>query len=366
MSKIKEVIHYLDSIAPNAYQESYDNAGLLTGDPGQEVKGISVTLDVTEDVVQEAIEHGCNLIVSHHPIIFKGLKKLTGSNYVERTIIKAIQNNIAIYGMHTNLDNIHTGVNRKICEKLGLKNCHILSPKSGTLSKLTTFVPKDYTTNVLDGLFDAGAGNIGEYSHCSYVINGRGTFLPGENANPHIGKQNELEEVNEDRIEVVFPSYLKNKVTNALNEAHPYEEVAYYLHDLVNANPEVGAGMTGRLDKVMTAKRFIQHLRTAMNLKVIRHTALISDKIEKVAVCGGAGSFLLPAAINAGAQVFISSDFKYHEFFDADGKITIMDIGHYESEVFTKELLHELLYKKFPNIALQFSKVNSNPIDYAV
>jgi len=361
---IKDVTDYLESLAPRAYQESYDNAGLIVGQPTATVKGILVTLDCIEDVVQEAIDSGCNLIVAHHPIIFKGLKKLNGNSYVERTVIKAIKNDIAIYAIHTNLDHVHTGVNRKICEKIGLKNLTILAPKKDTLSKLVTFIPKENTEAVMAALHEAGAGQIGNYKNCSFRLEGTGTFMPNEEATPHIGKVNQQEFVNEVQVEVIFPTHLEGKIMTALRKSHPYEEVAYYLTSLNNENQEVGAGMVGELEKPMEPLAFLQYLKKNMDLNVIRYTPLLQKTIKRVSVCGGSGSFLLQNAIRAGADVFVTADFKYHEFFDADNRIIIADIGHYESEVCTKELLKEVLMKKFPTFAINFSKTVTNPISY--
>lgn len=362
--RIKDITDFLESIAPRSYQESYDNSGLITGNPQQEVRSILVTLDCTEEVVREAIQKNCNLIVAHHPILFKGLKKLTGSNYVERTIIDAIRNDIAIYAIHTNLDNVHTGVNRKIAEKIGLSNLQILAPKTNSLSKLVTFIPKQNTAAVLEALHAAGAGQIGNYNNCSFQVEGTGTFKPNEAANPHIGKANEQEFVQESRIEVIFPAYAEKAILKALREAHPYEEVAYYVTALNNENQEVGAGMVGELANGLEPIDFFKRLKVSMDLKVIRHTRLIEKPVKKVAVCGGSGSFLLADAIRSGAQVFVTADFKYHEFFDAEDRIIIADIGHYESEVFTKELLQEVLTKKFPTFAINFSTSVTNPISY--
>lgn len=362
--KVKDITEYLETIAPRAYQESYDNSGLLTGEPNQELTGILITLDCTEEVVEEAVAKKCNLIVAHHPIIFKGLKKITGSTYVERTIIKAIRNNIAIYAIHTNLDNVHTGVNKKIAEKIGLKNINVLVPKTDTLTKLVTFIPREHTAGVLQALYDAGAGQIGNYRNCSFKTEGTGTFMPTGDANPHIGEVNRQEEVREDRAEVIFPAHLESRIIGALKSAHPYEEVAYYLTRLANTNQEVGSGMAGELEQPVEPIEFLKRLKSSMNLTAIRHTRLLDRKVKKVAVCGGSGSFLLPHAIRSGADFFVTADFKYHEFFDAEGKITIADIGHYESEIFTKELLGEIFNKKFPTFAVNFSATDTNPVRY--
>ncbi|MEZ4971969.1 MAG: Nif3-like dinuclear metal center hexameric protein [Cyclobacteriaceae bacterium] len=362
--KIKDVTSHLERFAPPSYQESYDNSGLLTGDREWLVKGILLTLDCIESVVDEAIERNCNLIIAHHPIIFKGLKKITGSNYVERTIIKALKNDIAIYAIHTNLDNVIRGVNHKIAEKIGLVDLEILSAKDDSMSKLVTFIPQKDVEQVMVALHEAGAGNIGRYEHCSFQIPGKGTFRPGPDTNPHIGKAGEQETVDEIRAEVIFPSHQKNQVLKALRESHPYEEVAYYLSPLDNANQEVGAGIIGRLTTPMEPLAFLRRLKDVMNTASIRYTELPKTPIEQVAVCGGAGSFLLPVAKAKGASAYVSADFKYHEFFDAEGQILIADIGHYESEQFTKDLLKEVLDKKFPNFALYFSKTVTNPISY--
>jgi len=360
---IKDVTDHLEALAPRSYQEGYDNSGLLTGDASELVKGVLVTLDCTEDVVNEAIQQNCNLIVAHHPIIFKGIKKLTGQNYVERTVIKAIKNDIAIYAIHTNLDHVHTGVNKKICERIGLTNLKILQSKKDTLMKLVAFIPKENAGDVMNALHKAGAGNIGNYKNCSFQVVGEGTFMATGDAQPHIGQTNQQERVEEVRAEVIFPKHLSGSVLSALKKSHPYEEVAYYLSSLENENKEVGAGMIGDLEQEMEPIEFLARLKKAMNTSCIRHTAPVKN-IKKVAVCGGAGSFLLASAISQRADVLVSSDFKYHEFFDADQKIMIADVGHYESEQFTKDLLIEVLKEKFTTFAIIFSKTATNPLSY--
>ena len=364
MTKIKDIEEHLAAFAPPSLQESYDNAGLITGDRQAEVAGILVAIDCTEPVVEEAVQKGCNLIIAHHPIIFRGIKKLTGTNYVERTLIKAIQNNIAIYAIHTNLDNILAGVNFKIAEKLGLEHIQILKPTSDNLLKLTTFIPKNDTEKVLAELHSAGAGMIGNYKNCSFRQEGTGAFLPDEKSNPSIGQRGTQTYVTEDRVEVILPAYRKSDVLRALKHTHPYEEVAYYLSRLENENQDTGAGIIGQLAKPMDTQNFLSHIQKTMQATVIRHTAAVQNKINTVALCGGSGSFLLKDAIQQKADIFITADFKYHEFFDADGRIMIADIGHYESEQFTKELIYDKLTEKFANIALHFTDVNTNPIFY--
>lgn len=362
--QIGEVIQYLEELAPPSLQESYDNSGLLVGNRGTEITSALISLDCTEEVVQEAIDKGCNLIISHHPIVFGGLKRFTGSTYVERVVMAAIKNDIALYAIHTNLDNVALGVNKKIADKLGLEKARILNPKSKLLQKLTTFVPKDQAKEVANALFEAGAGNIGQYEHCSFSSAGTGSFKAKEGATPYVGAVGDVHYEQEERIEVIFESHKSSKVLSALNKAHPYEEVAYYLHSLENQHQDIGSGMIGTLAEPMLFEDFISHLKKSMDLRVVKATAQVADTVKTVALCGGSGSFLLRSAIAQKADVYISSDFKYHEFFDAEGRITIMDIGHYESEQFTIDLLHEWLREKFSNFALLKTEVITNPINY--
>lgn len=362
--KIQDIVSYLEKVAPPSYQESYDNSGLITGNLSDDVKGILCSLDATEEVIDEAISLGCNLVIAHHPIIFKGLKSLTGKNYVERTVIKAIKHDIAIYAIHTNLDHVAHGVNKKIADKIGLVKTSILQPKKALLSKLVTFVPFEAKQKVLTALFEAGAGEIGAYAGCSFISEGIGTFTPSDQANPHKGSKGSPHEEPEARIEVLLPSFLEKKVLAALKISHPYEEVAYYVHQLENDNQLVGAGMVGELAYPVDELEFLKSLKSNMDLQVIKHTQLLGKPIRKVALCGGAGIFLLPLAKRSGAEIFITSDIKYHEFFDAENQIIVCDIGHYESEIFTKELLVEILSQKFTNIALYLTKVVTNPITY--
>lgn len=362
--KLKEITAHLESIAPLAYQESYDNAGLICGNGDMEIKAALICLDSTEAVLDEAIANGCNLVIAHHPIVFSGLKKFNGKNYVERVIIKAIKNDIAIYAAHTNLDNVHDGVNAKIAEKLGLKNCRILSPQKGKLLRLITFCPEEKAEEVRKAIFSAGAGTIGNYDECSFNSMGTGTFRAGENTDPYVGKPGEQHHEKEVKIETILPGHLESKVISAMIKAHPYEEVAYDLIPLENKHTQIGSGLVGELVEGMDEMTFMKHLKSAMKAEGIRFTALKGKKIQKVAVCGGSGSFLLPDAIRAGADIFVTADFKYHQFFDADNQIVIADIGHYESEQFTTELFYEILRKKFSTFALHLSKINTNPINY--
>jgi dinuclear metal center YbgI/SA1388 family protein len=364
MTKIKEIAALLQQLAPLSYQESYDNSGLQTGNPDAEVKSVLVTLDCTLAVLDEAMAAGCNLVVAHHPVIFRPLKQLTGRDEVEQIIIKAIQNNLAIYACHTNLDNVLTGVNAKIGEKIGLQNLKILSQKTGNLLKLVTFAPLPDTEKVLTALHQAGAGQIGEYQNCSFRVSGTGSFKPSVKANPHIGEPDRQEEVAENRVEVIFPDHLKGKVLAALFAAHPYEEVAYDIYRLENANQETGSGMLGILPKPMAAAEFLTYVKERMQLNTVRHTALPDKMIHKVAVCGGAGSFLIKDALRQEADAYLTADLKYHEFFIPASRMLLADIGHYESEVFTKEIFYDIIRKKFTNFAVLKSKVNTNPVRY--
>jgi dinuclear metal center YbgI/SA1388 family protein len=362
--KIQQLINCIEQSAPLTYQELYDNAGLLTGDPDWEVTNALLTLDTTEAVIDEAIEKSCNLIIAHHPIIFRGLKKLTGQNYVERTVIKAIKNDIAIYAAHTNLDNVKRGVNSMICDRLQLTNRQILSPASGTLRKLFTFAPVNEAEKVRNALFEAGAGHIGNYSEASFNVDGTGTFKGGEDTNPYVGEKGKQHHEAETKIEVIFPRHLEKPILNALLAVHPYEEPAYDVVSLENASQNIGSGMVGELVEPATEEDFLQQVKRQMQTGCIRYTALLNKPVKKIAVCGGAGSFLLKNAIAAGADVFVSADFKYHEFFDADGRIVIADIGHFESEQFTIDIFYDLLTKKFPTFAPLKSNIRTNPINY--
>ena len=313
-------------------------------------------------MVDEAIDKKANLIIAHHPILFSGLKSLTGKNYVERTIIKAIKNDIAIYAIHTNLDNVAGGVNKKLATTIGLLNTVILKPLNN-LQKLVTFIPQQNTHEVINKLHNIGAGNIGNYSECSFKVSGKGSFRPNEKAHPAIGETNKTEEVDEDRVEIIFPRHLSHAVVAELKDAHPYEEVAYYLTNLENVNQDNGAGMIGELAEALSPDAFLKHLKKSLSLSCIRHTEFNSE-IKKVAICGGSGSFLINEAKNHNVDAFVTGDVKYHEFFDAESSLMLCDIGHYESEVGTKELLYDLLTKKFTNFALHLSKSVTNPIKY--
>jgi len=362
--KIKEITNYLESLAPISSQESYDNSGLIVGDASSEVSNVLISLDCLEATVEEAIEKKCQLIISHHPIVFKGLKKLNGKNYIERTVIKAIKNDIAIYAIHTNLDNYRFGVNYEIGKRIGLNNIRILQPKNEVLSKLICYVPEDHISAVSQVMFDAGAGRIGDYDECSFSTAGQGSFRPNDAAQPFIGSSGERSRIKEEKFEVVCSNHTINQVVRAMISAHPYEEVAYEIFPMLNSNPYEGSGMVGELEEPMRSENFLAHLKKTFNCGVIRHTAITTEYVEKVAYCGGAGSFLLSAAKSSGADIFITGDYKYHEFFDADGGIIIADIGHFESEQYTSHRIAKILTEKFATFAVHLTEVNTNPINY--
>ena len=363
--KIKEVVCFLDELAPLCYQESYDNVGLLVGDPSQELQSILTTLDVSESTLEEAKKKGSNLIVSHHPIIFKGLTRLTGRSLQERLIVDAIKSQIALYAMHTNLDNLSCGLNMHAAHLLKLSQCRILRPKRDTLSKLETLLPEDQADQVLAALHEAGAGSIGPYTHCSFRSEGLGTFLPGEGANPFVGKPHQLEKLKEIRLELILPSHRESAVLEALLSAHPYEQPAYYFTRLSNQDPAVGSGVVGHLPTPLSVGEFLQILSDSFGATCIRHTSYTAS-VERVAFCGGASSFLLPDAFKSGAQAFVSADLKYHDFFDAPPGLLLCDIGHAESEEHVKRWISDQLKQKFPNIAVQSSSHSTNPIHYFI
>ena len=364
--KIRDIIAALEIFAAPELQEDYDNAGLITGQHDSDCTGVLCCLDVNLEVLAEAVANNCNLVLAHHPIIFKGLKKLNGSNYVEQVIIEAIRKNIAIYACHTNLDNVVMGVNNSIAEKLGLKNLRILSPKTKILRRLITFSPLEHAEKVRKAVFAAGAGHIGKYAECSFNSIGTGTFKAEEGANPYVGDVGKQHQEQENKIEIVYPFYLETQVVKALVAAHPYEEVAYDIFTMENVHFGIGAGVIGELDEPVDEKTFLSRLKSAFGLTVVRHTTLRGEPVKKVAVCGGSGAFLIRKAVASGADFYISSDIKYHEFFDAEGKTVVADIGHYESEQYTIDLLQALVLKKFPTFAVLKTRVNTNPVAYFI
>jgi dinuclear metal center YbgI/SA1388 family protein len=361
---LADLITFLEKLAPTHYQENYDNSGLLLGDPEKTITRALIAVDVTEAVIEEAIQNKCDLIVSHHPLIFKGLKRLTGSTYVERLVIKAIQYNLAIYAIHTNLDNVQAGINRILGQKLGLDKLRILAPKKDLLCKLVTFCPIKDAEHVRKALFEEGAGRIGEYDSCSFNLEGTGSFRGSEDSDPHVGEKGKLHYEPEVRIETILPRYLEKRVVNALITAHPYEEVAYDIYPLGNEFTAVGSGMIGELQKEMDELDFLQTVKKAVGASCIRYSQPTGQKIKKVAFCGGSGSFLIQEAKRQKAQAFITGDLKYHDFFEGEQSLLIADVGHYESEQFAKELIGAEITKNFSNFAVLISEAGRNAVNY--
>lgn len=361
---ISEILQILHEFAPLSLQESYDNSGLLIGEYDRSVERVLISVDVTEEVVDEAVQKHCELIISHHPLIFKGLKKIIPDGHVERTVIKAIKNNIGIAAAHTNLDNVLGGVNAKLAHHLGIEGLSILKTTNNLLNKLVTFCPTAHADKVRHAMFEAGAGHIGGYDSCSYNLEGFGTFRGGDDAKPFVGKKNQLHQEPEQRIEMIVPVYKRNQVIQAMINAHPYEEVAYDVYPLDNTYEGAGAGMIGNLNRPMDQSAFLEYVRDRLHCKILRHSELLTNRVSRVAICGGSGSFLIPDAKRTGADVFITADLKYHDYFEADRKILLIDAGHFETEQFTKELIADIIQKKIPNFAPLISEVNTNAVHY--
>jgi dinuclear metal center YbgI/SA1388 family protein len=362
--KIKALIDKLNALAPLDYAEDFDNVGLIVGDANMDIKGVLVSLDTTEEVVDEAIAKHCNVIVGFHPIIFSGLKKLVPTNYVNRAVIKAIKHDVAIYAIHTALDNSFQGVNNVICDKLGLKNRQILIPQAQSIKKLTTYVPKANAKFLREKLFEIGAGNIGNYSNCSFNIEGRGSFKGEDGSNPVIGKKGETHYEDEIQINITFAKHLESKVLKQLFEFHPYEEVAYEVETLENTNQHIGLGMTGSFDKALTENDFLDLLKQTFGTPTLRHSKKREKPVQKVAVLGGSGASAIPNALKSKADVYVTADLKYHDFFKAENQIILVDIGHYESEQFTKDYLYSFINENFTNFAVVLSNLNTNPVQY--
>jgi dinuclear metal center YbgI/SA1388 family protein len=334
------------------------------GQPEQEVSSAIICLDVTEEVISEAVASDCNLILSHHPLIFKGIKSLTGKTYNERILSEAVKKDIAIYSAHTNLDMVSNGVSRKMAEKIGLKEVRVLSPLELTLLKLVTYIPESHFKDVQFAIFEAGAGVIGNYDNCGFSSSGTGSFRGNEKTNPFRGEKGMIHSEREIRFETVLFSHLKDKVISALLNTHPYEEVAYDLYSLENTNIEIGLGSVGLLDNPVSENDFLNLISGIFGAKGIRYSKLTGKSISKVALCGGSGASLLNNAIHCAADVFLTADIKYHDFFRTENKILLVDAGHFETEKFSVEILKDLIIKKFPKFAVRFSETNTNPINY--
>jgi dinuclear metal center YbgI/SA1388 family protein len=362
--KIKEILSILEEMAPLAYAEDFDNVGLLVGDKENNATGVLVCHDALESVVDEAIANNCNLIVCFHPILFSGLKKITGKNYVERSVIKAIKNDIAIYAVHTALDNHKNGVNKIFCDALGLKNTKILIPKQNFIQKLVTYTTPENAEKVRNSLFESGAGTIGNYDNCSFNSDGFSTYQGNENSNPVVGTKGELTQTNEVKIEVTFEKHLQSKILKALFNNHVYEEVAYEIYDILNSHQNIGLGMIGELETALSERDFLQMVKDKMQCGGIRHSQILDKNIKKVAVLGGSGSFAIQNAINQGADAFLTADLKYHQFYESENQLLIADIGHFESERYTKNYIVDFLKEKITNFAIVLSQENTNPVKY--
>ncbi len=362
---VQDIISHIEELCPLAYAEDFDNVGLLVGSNTQEVTGVLISLDTLENVVDEAIATNCNMIVSFHPIIFSGLKKITGKTYVERVVLKAIKHDIAIYAMHTALDNSWNGVSDRICDELGLTDKTILIPQKGTIKKLITFVPNKNAEALRNALFAVGAGSIGNYNQCSFNIEGLGSFQGNETSNPTVGEKGITHFEEEIQLGITFAKHLEGTIIRTLHENHPYEEVAYEMTTLDNTNQHIGMGMIGSFKKSLSEIDFMTLLKTKMNVPMVRHSDFTGKMIQKVAVLGGSGSFAIAHAKRAGVDAYVTADLKYHDFYQAEGQLILADIGHYESEQYTKNLLFEYLTKKIPNFAFILSAENTNPIKYS-
>ena len=361
---VQELIKTLEQWAPSAYAEDFDNVGLLVGNAQNKCTGVMITLDCTEAVVNEAITEKCNVILSFHPIIFSGLKKITTSTYVERVVQMAIEHKIAIIALHTRLDNHPKGVNHVLCQRLQLINTQVLIPKKENLKKLVAYVPESHAEPVLEALHQAGAGNLANYSECSFLLEGTGRFRGNDKSNPCLGKQNEKIAVKEVQINVVFESHLLDRIQHTLHQAHPYETVAYEIYTMINSFSDVGMGRIGFLEKEMELNSFLEYVKKQLNTTLIRHSPSTGKPIKKVEVLGGSGSFAIEDAKRKGADALITADLKYHQFYQGEKNLLLVDVGHYESEQFTKNLIFDYLTKKLPNFAFVLSRTKTNPVNY--
>jgi len=369
--KLTQILSILEEMAPLSYAEDFDNVGLLVGDPAADISGILVCHDALESVIDEAIHNKCNLVVSFHPILFSGLKKITGKNYVERVVMKAIKNDIAIYAVHTALDNHQNGVNAIFCKALGIEKSKVLLPKPNYIQKLVTYAPVDQAEKIRNALFGAGAGTIGNYEDCSFSSTGIGTYKGNEASNPVIGERFELVTAAETKIEVTFEKHLQSKVLKALFANHLYEEVAYEIYSLENQHQNIGLGRIGELDKALSETEFLQMVQEKLQCGGIRHSAFMGKPIKKVAVLGGSGSFAIQNAKQSGADAYLTADLKYHQFYEAENQMLLADIGHFESERFTKNYIVDFLKEKITNFApnslssgIILSEENTNPVKY--
>ncbi|MDR3137941.1 MAG: Nif3-like dinuclear metal center hexameric protein [Tannerellaceae bacterium] len=364
MITISRLLEVLEEFAPPALQESFDNTGIQVGETGQEARGALLCVDVTEEVIDEALAKGCNLVIAHHPLLFKPVKSLRGATYIERCVMKACKYNIVIYAAHTNLDNVRKGVNGCLAERIGLNNIHILSPKREGLVKVVTFVPSEHAQKVRDALFAIGAGYIGNYDRCSFRLEGLGSFCAQDGAHPFIGEVGMEHVEREERIETVIPAYLQGKVLQAVQAAHPYEEPATDIYPLNNAWEGAGAGIWGDLPEEENEQDFLLRIKELFNVPCIQHSTLREKAVRRVAVCGGSGAFLIKEAIACRADVLITGEARYNDYYDVESRLLLAVTGHYESEACTKDIFRTLILKKFPTFALHLSETDVNPVKY--
>lgn len=364
MLKIKDIINFLETIAPLSLQEEYDNSGLACGDAEQNCTGGIVALDLTPAVIDEAKEKGFNLIIVHHPPIFKGLKRIIAQDPISAMLLSCIKAEIAVYAIHTNLDNVVAGVNGEIAERLGLEKTRVLNPLQGTHRKLVFYVPMEHAVIVRNALFEAGAGKIGLYDQCSFNDSGEGTFRALEGAKPFVGKQGEQHVEQETKVEMLYPIHLESMIIQTLKENHPYETVAYHTLNLENKFEEIGGGLIGKLKHPISETDFLQLVKNTFQTGTIRHSPLTKRTIETVALCGGSGKSLINNALRQKADVFLTADLGYHDFFIPDGKMLLADMGHFESEQFTSDLILRRINEKFPTFALLKTGNSTNPVHY--
>jgi dinuclear metal center YbgI/SA1388 family protein len=361
---VAELLKKIEEIIYPSWQEHYDNAGFQIGNPTDELTGVVVSLDVTFDVLNFAVQEGANLIISHHPMFFHPLKNILLDNERGKLVAYCIENKLNIYSIHTNLDKSALGINYSIAEELGLKNIETLAPEKGYLKKLVTFCPHEFADKVRDAIFQAGAGVIGNYDSCSYNVEGYGTFKGNEQTNPFVGEKGKLHKEPETRIETIFPAEKEAKVIEALLTSHPYEEVAYDIYSLDNIWPQVGLGAVGYLFQPMPLDVFLQEVKRIFEVPFVKYSKGFQTEIKRVAVCGGTGISLLSRAVASGADVFITSDIKYHDFQQAYGKIHLIDVGHYEMEMLGMKKIYEYIFKLLHNFAKVKLYRNQNIVQY--
>ncbi len=361
--KCSELMKFMEEFAPVNLAEDYDNVGLLIGSRNQEIKKVLVCLDVTTKVVEEAVEKKVNLIVSHHPIIFKGLKRIVEEDPKGRLLYKLIRNGIGVYSAHTNMDFTHGGINDTLANLLGLSNIRNLKKhKEDRFFKIVVFVPEQNTDTVREAMCSAGAGWVGDYSDCTFMVKGTGTFKPLEGTNPYIGSKGNLEKVEEYRLETIVPQKKLKKVVNAMIEAHPYEEVAYDVYPMELSLKEYGFGKVGSLVETQKLDKFISTVKEKLNVKSVRVIGSVKKEIRNVAVFCGSFDTDVINSMN-GVDVLVTGDMKYHDALDAaEMGLCIIDAGHYSTERIMVPRLAWILSQRFASVDIETSILEENPI----